>query len=156
MATPNFGSVLDRAPTTVERPKTFPIGTFVWLVKGLPRFDKSAKKGTEFVEFTLQCQSAQEVDEESLEAFLTKPDGSKSKLSEKTMKVTYYLPENSLFRLKDFLKHCGFDVDDEGSTLRQMINETPGCSIVATIKHTPSNDGEAMYANIDRTAAVED
>ncbi len=66
---PNFGALLDKPASDVERPKPLPQGSYHCIVKGLPRFDKSSKKFTEFVEFTLQPTSAgEDVDEEDLEA----------------------------------------------------------------------------------------
>lgn len=153
MAAPQLSSILDRQGTEIERPKPLPVGTYRVIVVGAPRFDKSTKKGTDFVEFTLKYISAEEdVDEDDLKHALTKPSGESVALNEKTNKVTFYLTEDAAWRLKDFLKHCG--VYNEDQSLRQMIAQTTNCEVLATVKHTPSDDGEAIYANISKTAAV--
>lgn len=144
---PNFGALLDQAPSETERPKPLPQGTYVTMIQGLPRQDKSTKKGTEYVEFTHKLLSAgEDVDAEELAAM--------GGIGDKTMRNTYYITENSLWRLKDFLSHCGIDVDAVGS-YREAIDETPGKQVSIYIKHVPSEDGTAIYANIGKTLAVE-
>jgi hypothetical protein len=153
MAAPQLASILDRQGTEIERPKPLPVGTYRAIVVGAPKFDKSTKKGTDYVEFTLKFTSAEEdVDEDDLRHALTKPSGDTIPLTEKTTRNTYYLTEDAAWRLKDFLKHCG--VYDEDSSLRQMIANTQNCEVLVSLKHTPSDDGEALYANVAKTAAV--
>lgn len=155
-AKPNFGSILDRAPTEVERPKPLPVGTYITQLVGLPRQDKSAKKGTEFVEFTHKIlEAGEDVDTDDLQAYLTAPDGTKRKLSEVTVKNTFYLTENSIWRLKDFLKNCGFDVDDEKASLREMVEGTAGQKVGIVISHEASDDGQAIYHRVNKTLELE-
>lgn len=142
---PNFGALLDKPASDVERPKPLPQGSYHCIVKGLPRFDKSSKKQTEFVEFTLQPMAAgEDVDEEELAAM--------GGIANKTIRATYYITEDSLWRLKAFLEHCGIE---ESGSLRQMIDETPNCEVMAFLKHEASNDGESVYATLSKTGPVE-
>jgi hypothetical protein len=144
MASPNFGALLDKAPSEVERPKPLPEGQYLWTIQGLPRYDKSSKKQTEFVEFTLKAQQAgPDVDQDELAAM--------GGIADKTTKATYYITEGSLWRLKEFLDHCGIDVDACAS-LREAIDETPNCQVVGFIKHEASNDGESVFARLGKTA----
>ncbi len=143
--TPNFGALLDKPASDVERPKPLPQGSYHCIVKGLPRFDKSSKKFTEFVEFTLQPTAAgEDVDEEDLEAM--------GGIANKTIRATYYITEDALWRLKDFLGHCG--IEEDGS-LRNMIDQTPNCEVIAFIKHRASEDGQSVFAELAKTAPVE-
>src|SRR5262245_54045316 len=97
-----FGSILDKPSASVERPKPMPVGTYLWIVQGLPRYDKSSVKKTEFVEFTLRpLQASEDVDLEALDAV--------GGLDGKSTKATYYLTEDAVWRLKDFLDNCGVD-----------------------------------------------
>ncbi len=157
MATrPNFGSLLDKAPSEIERPKPGPEGSYLWVVQGLPRMDKSSKKQTEFVEFTLKCvQAGDDVDPDALELFLSMPDGSKKPLGDFTQRATFYLTDASLWRLKDFLGYCGIDLD-EAESLRQAIEETPNCQVVGYVKHESSSDGASVFARVDKFASAED
>lgn len=170
MNQPNFGSILDQAPSSISRPKPLPVGSYTTICKGYPRQDKSSKKGTEFVEFTLGIVSAgEDVDEEDLALALKKPgeDEGSFALSEKSFRHTFYLTDASIYRLVDFLVHLGFEIepdgnggykgvgDDEDKTLRQMISETPNRQVGVNIKHQPSEDGSTVYANVASTFKVE-
>jgi hypothetical protein len=147
MASPNFGALLDKAPSEVERPKPLPEGQYLWIIQGLPRYDKSSKKQTEFVEFTLKAQqAAPDVDQDELAAM--------GGIADKTTKATYYITEGSLWRLKEFLEHCGIDLDTHDS-LRAAIEETVNCLVVGFIKHEASNDGESVFARLGKTANAE-
>ena len=146
MSNPNFAPILDQQSSTVERPKPLPVGTYVCVVKGFPRYDKSSKKGTDFVEFTLQpLQAAEDVDQEALEEM--------GGFTNRTIRATYYITEDAKWRLKKFLNDCGIEEDD--LTLRQRIDLSPGRQVLAAIKHQPSDDGESVYAQLSMTAPVE-
>lgn len=152
----SFTDILDRAPTEIERPKPLPVGSYITVIQGQPRHDKSQKKGTPFVEFTHKIISAQDdVDTDSLKEALTAPDGSVKSLNDITMKNTFYLTEGSAFRLKDFLRDVGYDTDNSESTLRQMIEDCPGKTVGIFIGHEASQDGQSVFARINKTFAVE-
>jgi len=149
-AAQTFGSILDRAPADVEKPKPAPIGSYKTTIVGQPRFDKSSKKQTEFVEFTHKLISAMDdVDEDELKAYL-----GDRKITEVTMKNTYYLTEASLWRLKEFLEHCGVDLDSMDS-LREGIEATPGAEVGIFVNHEPAQDGESFFARINKTFVAE-
>lgn len=142
----SFASVLDMPSGDIERPKPLPPGSYVAVVQGQPRQDKSAKKQTEFVEYTLKLLEAQEdVDTDALKEI--------GGIADKTIKSTYYLTENSVWRLKEFLEHCGVEMD-ESTSLRQLIGEAAGCQVLITIAHEASQDGSAVFAKVKNTAAV--
>ena len=149
-AAQNFGSILDRAPSDVEKPKPAPVGSYTTSIVGQPRFDKSSKKQTEFVEFTHKLISAgDDVDADELKQYL-----GDRKLSEVTMKNTYYLTEGSIWRLKEFLEHCGIDMNSMES-LREGIEATPGAEVGVFVNHEPSQDGESFFARINKTFVAE-
>lgn len=142
----NMASILDRAADTFERPKPLPVGQYLTTVVGQPRQDVSEKKGTPFIEYTLKLMQAMEdVDEEAL--------AEAGGIGERTMKNTFYLTEASAYRLKEFLEHCGVEI--EGKKLSQAVGEAAGCQVIIKIKHTTSEDGEQIYANIAKTLPVE-
>ncbi len=143
----NFASILDTPASDVERPKPLPVGTYTCVVKGLPRFDESSKKKTPFVEFGLQPLAAgEDVDADDLEAM--------GGFANRMIKATYYLTEDASWRLKKFLADdLGIDPDDK--TLGQMIDETPGKQVFASLKHRASDDGQSVFAELAQTAPVE-
>lgn len=152
----NFSDILDRAPTEVEKPKPLPAGKYTTVLVGVPRYDKSAKKQTPFVEFQHKLtQAGEDVDAEALQAALSQADGGSRNLTDVVMKNTFYLTEGSAWRLKEFLGDCGFDLDDDSASLREMIEQSSGRSVDIFIKHTPSQDGKSIFAEIASTAASE-
>lgn len=139
---PNFGSLLDTQADEIEKPKPRPEGSYLWVIKGMPRFDKSSKKQTEFVEFTLACQAAgEDVDADAL--------AEAGGIEDYTTRATYYLTEGSIWRLKEFLEHCGVEV--EGRTLREALDDTPNCTVGGYIRHEASQDGESIFARLGKT-----
>lgn len=144
MVQESFESILDMPSSEVERPKPLPVGSYVGIVQS-HKFDRSTKKGTEYVEFTIKLiEALDDVDQEKL--------GEQGGLGDKTLRATYYLTENSVWRLKDFLNHC--EAGDEDMTLRQRIAETPAKSITVKVRHEASQDGSQVYARISDTAPV--
>ena len=149
-----FADILDKPATEIDRPKPLPVGEYVWTIQGLPRYDKSKEKQTPFYEFTCKAASALDsVDDEALKEWATKSDGQMRALTDFSTRYTFYITEDSLYRLQEFLVHCG--IDGDGKTTRQCIDETPNCQFVGAIVHTPSKDGATVYANIGKTAPVE-
>lgn len=147
---PNFAGILDRPSSEAERPKPLPQGSYFCVVSGLPRFDKSAKKQTPFVEFMLKVQSAgEDVDVDALAEM--------GGIADKQIKATYYLTDDAEYRLKEFLNDLDIPLEEDGTALthRQRIEQAPGRQVIATIKHTASDDGESVYANLGGTAKVE-
>lgn len=144
----DFASILDTPASDVERPKPLPVGQYYCVVKGLPRMDKSSKKQTEFAEFTLIPQQA--MDENMLEA-IDEAGG----LEGKTIRATFYLTENALWRLKDFLVE-DLGIEQGSKSIGQMINEAPGRTCLATLKHRASEDGKAIFAELSSTAPAQE
>ena len=138
----NFSSILDMPSSEVKFPK-LPVGSYVGIIKGMPRYDKSTKKQTPFVEFQISLTEAMDdVDSDELEAF--------GPFGDKTIPITfYYETEGGFNRLKKFLGDCGIE---DYPNIRAGIEEAPGRTIVVEIKHEPSQDGQSIYARIDGTA----
>lgn len=150
---PNFAKLLDRKGTEVERPKPCPAGSYIWIIKGQPRFDQSAQKKTDFVEFNLVAQSAlEDVDEVELTTWANRKDGTTKSFADLTQKGIFYLTEDSLFRLNDFLNACG--AGDESMSLRQRIEEAVNCQVVGVVSHRATQDGEGVFAEIRKFAKV--
>lgn len=154
MNTPNFSSILDRTSTgKVERPKALPVGTYYAVVDGPPRQDKSSKKGTPFVEFKLKLiQAGEDVDADDLERVLTRADGSTKNIQDLSVNATFYLTEDALWRLDEFLIE-DLEIDMEGRTRASAISDAIGKQVMVTLKHEPSDDGQ-IYHRIRSTAKV--
>lgn len=143
--TQTFGSILDKPISEIKEPVPMPTGSYVFVVHGLPRYDKSSKKQTEFVEFT--CNYVDALDDVDPDA-LKEAGG----FAGKSIKNTFYLTEESVYRLKEFLAHLGID---EADSLRPMIEEATGRQFIGQVRHEPSQDGSRIFARIGSTAPVE-
>ena len=142
----SFGAILDKPASDIERPKPLPTGTYVCVVKGLPRYDKSSKKQTEFAEYTLQpLQAGDDVEEEALQEM--------GGIANRTIRATYYITEDALWRLKKFIEDCGVEIED-GHSLREYCEQLQGRQVLATIKHRASDDGQSVFAELAGTAQV--
>lgn len=143
----SFESILDQKAEEVERPKPLPAGTYDCIVRGLPEYGESSQKKTPFARFTLAITAAgEDVDPDELEEM--------GGIADKTIKSTYYTTPDALFRLTDFLEHCGIEPD--GKTVRQMIDESPNCAVRAVISHRASEDGQQVFAEVKRTMKATD
>lgn len=148
MAQTSFSSILDKAPADVKAPEALPVGEYLCTVQGMPRYDKSTKKLTEFAEYTLIInQPMDSVDTDDLKAIEGGVVG-------KPIKATYYLTETALYRLKEFFEHCGLDVEGAES-LRELMDQPNGCQVIASIKHEASDDGKRTFSRLAGTAPVE-
>lgn len=143
---PNFSALLEKPADSVERPKPLPAFTYLCVVKGLPENGESTQKKTPFVRFNLSPLAAVgEFDQAEIDAI--------GGLEGKTIRDTYYITEDALWRLKQFLENCGIEAEDK--SIAQMISEAPGCQILVTMRHRSSEDGSAIFAEVAKTAAAE-
>lgn len=149
-----MSSVLDKPSNTIERPKPLPVGTYLWQVKGLPRFDKS-QKGNEFAEFiVVPLQAGEDVDADALaDALTVHATGEKKPLSEKQMKPQFYYGSDfGAAMLKEFVDHCTGGESEQ--SLRERMPQCNGAQVLGHIRHRPSQDGKGVVADIDQWAAV--
>ena len=157
----DFESILDKPATEIDKPKPLPVGEYAWTIQGLPRYDKSKEKQTPFYEFTCKCNGALEsVDEEALNEWAAKADGTMRQLTDVTRRLTFYITEDSVYRLQEFLAHCkateaAVEALGQDVTTRQTIDYVANCQFVGSITHQASNDGTRIYDNIDKTAPIE-
>lgn len=156
MANVNLSAILDRPASTVEPPKAAPVGHYLCTILGLPREDVSSKKKTPYYEYSFKVLAASDdVEQDALNEFLTRADGTKKTLGEVVFKEKYYLTEAALFRLTELIEHCGVDTSDDSVTLRQHAQSLGGCQVLVGIKHEASEDGKSIYANVADTAPAE-
>ena len=147
MATPNFASILDEAPTEVAAPQPMPQGTYVCIVQGVT-YDKTTKKGTDYAEFTLRPVAAEaDVDEDEL--------AETGGLEGKTLRATFYLTEDAIYRLDEFHTHCGLDIANDGLSRRTRNDECINQEVRAFVKHETSQDGSRIFARFNRSLPME-
>lgn len=137
----SFESVLDETvggDQSWAAPVPLPVGTYSAMVQSY-RQDKSTNKQTDFIEFTLKILSAHDdVDEEALEEA--------GGLEDRTIRDTYYITDNSKFRLKQFFETLG--LDPIGKSIAQNCLDSVNRELVISIRHKPSKDGQGVFAEI--------
>ena len=133
---PDFNALLDKDPTSFERPPVTPEGDYLAVIKG-KSYGQSSKKKTPFVEFQYGIVNPMpSVPEEALDGV----DLSKVKLRDQ-----FYLTEDAMFRLREFFETVGCLMD----TTRESIDAATGQQVVVTIGHETSDaDPSRIYANI--------
>lgn len=154
--TPNIADILDLPAIDSERPKPFPQGTYIAQLQGLPREDLSPRKQTRFLEFTLlpvdvyrDKHGRSDVDEVALEAM--------GGFGNRTLRDTYYLTEDAMYRVRDFLTNCGIPLVEGKRKLshNERIAMSPGAQVGISVKHNTGADGSSIFANVASTFKVE-
>ena len=151
---PNFASILDESPDHVDQPKARPVGPDIFTV-GAPTSGKSRKKGTFFVEFPLRAIAAEDgVDPDALEE-AGGIEGFKTK-------VTFYLTEDSVFRLDQFHERCGIDLKTDKSSRRMRNDMVVNAQVLGIVEHEYplGEDGEPdmtkePFVRVNKTAPAE-
>lgn len=149
---PSFSSILDEPASEARRPPTIPRGYYICVVQG-HRIDRSSLKQTEFVEYTLKVLSVWEkdgipqADEDELADF--------GEVKDQLIRVTFYLTDKSKYRLREFLEHCGVEIEP-GASFSQLIPEATNCQVIAHVVHEPWQSGEGVNARVRGTAPIED
>lgn len=149
--TPNFASILDEAPTEVNRPKSLPTGTYTFVV-GRWEEGKSSQKKTPFVKFGMRpIVASEDVDEDELREALTSADGTENSLDTKMMSITFYTTPDAIYRLDEFHEHCGVDLNEPVS--RKMRNdEVINAQVQGYVAPRQQQDPDApTFAEIKRT-----
>jgi len=148
----SFSSILNTPATASVRPPAVPGGHYIMMIRGLPRQDKSSKKGTEFIEYTcaiLQPYTDEagncDVDPQALEEF--------GSVQGKEMRLTFYMTEASAYRHTEFLTNdLGLDI--EGASHWEAAQSAPGAQFVAMVRQKPREDGKGVYSEIGGTAPL--
>lgn len=154
MTQQSFSSILDAPATDAVRPPTLPVGHYIAMIKGLPRKDKSTKKGTDFIEYKVSfiepfydAEGNSDIDAQALEEF--------GAVQGKEMNLTFYLTENSAYRHREFLEN-DLRLDIDGKSHWEAAQEAPGSQFIAGIRHKARDDGKGIFAEIGSTAPLED
>lgn len=141
----SFQDILDQTVNEIERPKPYPIGTYLCLVDGPPEFKKIGQNQTDCIDFNLKImQPGETVDPAEIEAA--------GGVIGKIIRHRLFLTDDAKWRLDQFLfEHLDIPF---GTSRKQAIAAAQGHQVYATIGHRPSQDGTQMFAEIKSTAKV--
>lgn len=139
----DFKSLLGKNVDTVEKPKPKPGGTYHGVIEGF-KFDLSQKQKTPFVRVTAYNVSpGQDIDPNDLAE-------NKIDLTKWKPHRDFYLTEDALYRLREFLESLG--ITTTGRSFNETLPEIKGKPVIMTaVNGTTTNEatGEtSIFTNI--------
>lgn len=130
---PDFRSLLSKPAGKSVKPPQLPAGDYPGIVKKF-ELGESSKKKTPYVRFPA--------------ALMGWPEGAEPlpgvDLAKRQAHVDFYMTEAAQWRLDDFIKSCG--VDMEGRTYEDVLPEIVGKSVIVHMIQEPSEDGTEVFS----------
>lgn len=147
MSSIDFTAILGKQVGTAPEPKPLPSGTYVGVIKGVPkgRLVKTKEGEKPILTVTIGVTEAMEdVDQEALSESggLLRNDG-----EAKQVRADFWLDENSLYRLDQFLATFGYNADS-GRPYTEVLEELPGREVTVAVvtEDYTNNRGETRTA----------
>lgn len=141
----DFTSLLSKSASDVEKPEPIPAGAYDMAIVGFTT-GESAQKKTPYVEIEHKIISPREDVDMEAYAKVKNPQ-------DRSLKTQFYITEDSLFRLKDYLEKAGFET--QGRQFLEMLNEIAGHQIVGIVTHRMSQDGESVFSELKKFLKAE-
>lgn len=141
----DFNALLNTNLDDVKTPQALPVGTYTFMVDSWEQ-GESAKKKTPYVEFQCKPIKAEaDVDQSLLEGI---------DLERKTLRYTFYLTQDSKYRLKKFLTSLGITTDDR--TIKDALTDTKGTMFLGKVSQRPSDreGDDSIYNDIETSTKV--
>ena len=138
----NFKDLLDKKVEDTERPKPVPVGTYRLQIQG-HEFGRSSQKKTPYVRFSFKIvQPGEDAEMSDLEGI---------NWGKKTLRDDFYLTEDAMYRLRDFLEK-NLQLNGTGRSFDELLPETKNMELEAYISQNPSQKegDDSIYNNIDR------
>jgi hypothetical protein len=146
----NLASLLNTSADEAKRPVPFNDGTYYGSITA-HKFVESRQKKTPGVEYTIVLTHADDdVDltgyDEKGEAVQLDPNG-------KEFRTTFWLTENSLFMLKEFIESCGLETS--GRSFQELIPAVTGQPVIVSVSKAPYQaPREGFFNQIDRVVGA--
>ena len=142
--TVDFRAILSKPTTEVEKPKPFPAGVYDAVCKDYEQIESSQKK-TPGIRVTFSIVSpAEDVDLEEFEAA-----GGIDVLAKRSPATTFYLTDDSIYRLSDFLHdHVGLERD--GRSFAELLPEIKGRPVKVVFIQSINQTSGDMISLIDK------
>lgn len=144
---PDFSKLLQKPVTSAERPKPKAPGTYLGIITK-SEFGESQQKKTPYVRFHIgNVAPGPEVD-------MAMNAANNIDLSKWTPHRDYFLTEDALYRLREFIESCGIAV--EGRSFNETIPEVKGKPVQFEVVNTPSNQPGStdIYSNVGDLSGV--
>ena len=135
----DLSHLLGKKTSDIEKPKPFPVGHYTWVISTFGIVTSSQKK-TPGIE--LECKMVTPMDDVDTDELAEVKN-----VSERKQKLTLWLTEDSLWRVKEFFEILG--IQDDEKTLEELLPEVVSQTFVAAIKHEPIEGSSDVIAKID-------
>lgn len=139
----NFSNLLNKPTDNVARPVTLEDGTYFGTVQS-HTFGESSSKKTPFVEYTIVLTHAHEDTDVG--------DIPAEKIVGKKMRTPFYLTDESMYRLVDFIGTLG--VTTAGRTVGELIPQATGQTVMLDVIKKPSADGESYFNEVKKVVGL--
>lgn len=146
----SFQDILSKQASDVKKPPPYPVGTYLALIEGPGAFGKVGKDQTDIIDFQAKLlQPGEDVDQAALADYAEKAG---AQVMGKSTRIRFFITEAAAWRLKDFLVDT-LGIPETGS-LGELIPQAAGKQLYVTLKHTVSQDGQNVFAEVASTAKV--
>lgn len=120
----DFSSLLRKPAGEAKKPPALPIADYPGVVKGFEYGDQNKNK-TPYVRFQIGLTGwAESVPEDEKDSSVD--------LSKRQMRRDYYLTDDALWRLDEFLRSCG--VEPKGQTYEESIPQVVGAQVIVSVE----------------------
>lgn len=142
--TVDFKTLLQKPADEIKRPPVLPAGTYHGVVKSY-EFKESKEKKTPYCEVTVGVQGPGDgIDPESVAGV---------DFSKKQMRTNFFLTEDAVYRLKEFLESCGHTT--VGKTLGEVIPEMVNSAILIEVTQRNSPDGSEIFNDVKKISGAQ-
>ena len=133
----SFSSLLKKPIAEAKKPPPLPAGTYQGIVAKYETGDNNKNKTPYvriFVNLTEWPEDVHEQDKEGIE------------LSKKQQRTDFYLTEDSIYRLAEFIHSCGVKAQDFEEALPQII----GSTVLIEITQTMNQETSEIYNQVKK------
>lgn len=120
---PVFSDLLKKPAGEAKKPEAFPAGNYPGIVKSFEVGDNNKNK-TPYVRFNIGLTGVPDGDE--FEALVG------TDLSKRSFRRDYYLTDDALWRLDDFIRSCG--IDPKGRAYEEILPDLVGVAVLVEVQ----------------------
>lgn len=119
----DFSQLLRKPAGEAKKPAALPAGDYSGVIKSFEVGDQNKNK-TPYIRFQVALTGWPDSVDES--------DRGDTDLSKRQMRRDYYLTDDALWRLDEFIKSCG--VEPNGRSYEEIVPELMGASVLAEVQ----------------------
>lgn len=137
---PDFASLLNKPAGEAKKPPVLDAGDYPGVIKSYEPGESSQKK-TPFIRFQVGLTGWPEGADPQ-----TREDGTPIDLSTKTLRRDFFLTEDALWRLDEFLRSIGVEVS--GRTYADALPETVGAGVLVEVRQGMNQQSNDLFNEV--------